>query len=118
MRPWFITVCLLLATATAVAQEPLNQNDKRLLRWFDAATLGDVVTTIVGAGCHTVREVNPILAGASPAGVIGFFVIRNVLHRAVTEAIPGEWRTVWLNSSIGVQTAVVLNNVTVLAKYC
>lgn len=118
MRRWFITVSLVLWTATATAQEPLDKNDKRLLMWFDVATLADAVTTIVGAGCSMVREVNPILQGASPAGTVGFFVIRNVLHRELTGRIPEEWRTAWLTTSIGAQTLVVVNNVGVLWKYC
>ena len=118
MRQWLITTILVLATATAVAQEPLSQIEKQKSRWFDVATLGDAVTTIIGAGCSTVREVNPILQGASPAGVIGFFVVRNWLYHELTASIPSRWREIWLNSTIGVQTVVVVNNVAVLAKYC
>ena len=94
------------------------QRHERKQRIFDGVTIGDAVTTIIGAGCVTVKEVNPILQGASPAGIIGFFVIRNVLHRELTGAIPEEWRSAWLNTSIGAQSLVVLNNVAVIAKYC
>ena len=113
-----IAMAICMATATASAGEPLSTEHERKQRIFDGVTIGDAVTTIIGAGCVTVKEVNPILQGASPAGIIGFFVIRNVLHRELTGAIPEEWRSAWLNATIGAQSLVVLNNVAVLMRYC
>ena len=113
-----IAMTISLATASASAQEPLSTEHERKSRWFDVATVGDVATTIVGLGCSTVRELNPILQGANPAGVIGFFVVRNVLYHKLTASIPPEYRDAWLNTTIGAQTLVVLNNVAVIGKYC
>ena len=118
MMRLMIVGVLLWATATAVASEPMTKKQLEKSRWFDLATVGDVVTTLAGAGCTTVREVNPILQGASPAGVIGFFVARNWLYHKLTASIPPRWREIWLNSTIGAQSLVVLNNVAVLMKYC
>ena len=118
-----IALTVSLATAGASAQEPLRQDeltDEQEIksRWFDVATLGDAVTTVIGLGCSTVKELNPILQGANPLGVAGFFVVRNVLYHRLTASIPSEFRDVWLNTTIGAQTLVVLNNVAVIAKYC
>lgn len=118
MTRWLVIICLVLNTAVASAQEPLSTEDKRLLRWFDVATLGDAVTTVVGLGCATVREVNPLLAGANPLGVAGFFVVRNLLHRELTEWIQPRHREIWLWSSIGAQSTVVVSNVLTLAEWC
>lgn len=118
MKRWLIIMAISLATATVSAGEPLSMKHEQKSRWFDVATVGDVVTTIVGAGCVTVKEVNPILAGASPVGIVGFFVARNWLYHRVTESIPRTWRDAWLNTTVGAQSLVVLNNVAVLAKYC
>jgi dihydrodipicolinate synthase/N-acetylneuraminate lyase len=118
MKKWLLVMALALATATASAGEPLSTEHERKQRIFDGVTVGDAVTTIIGAGCVAVKEVNPLLQGASPAGIVGFFVIRNVLHQKITESIPEEWRTAWLNTSIGAQSVVVVNNVAVLSKYC
>ena len=123
---WLIIIALTvsLATAGASAQEPLKQDNTLTEQqevksgWFDLATVGDAVTTIVGLGCSTVKELNPILKGANPVGVAGFFVVRNVLYHRLTASIPSEFRDVWLNTTIGAQTLVVLNNVAVIAKYC
>ena len=119
-----IVITISLATAGASAQEPLKQDNTLTEQqevksgWFDLATVGDAVTTIVGLGCSTVKELNPILKGANPVGVAGFFVVRNVLYHRLTASIPSEFRDVWLNTTIGAQTLVVLNNVAVIAKYC
>ena len=118
MKKWIMVMALCLGTAVASATEPLSTEHERKQRIFDGVSVGDAITTIIGAGCVTVKEVNPILQGASPAGIVGFFVIRNVLHQKITESIPEEWRTAWLNTSIGAQSLVVLNNVAVLAKHC
>jgi len=109
---------LLLSTSVATAGTPLSPEHQLKQHIFDGVTIGDVVTTIIGGGCGMVKEVNPILQGASPQGIIGFFVIRNVLHRELTGSIPEEWRTAWLNTSIGAQTLVVINNVYQLARWC
>lgn len=114
-----ITVCLVMMTAIATAKEPFTPDDARRQQWFDWATVGDVVTTVIGAGCVTVKEVNPILQGANPVSVVGFFVARNWAHRWVTENwINSKWRATWQNTWIGAQWAVVLNNVWVIGKYC
>jgi len=114
-----ITIYLVMMTSVAVAKEPFTPDDERRQQWFDIATVGDAVTTIVGAGCVTVKEVNPILQGASPVGIVGFFVVRNVAHRWITENwVSSEWRATWQNTWIGAQTLVVANNVAVLMKYC
>ena len=119
-----IAITISLATASASAQEPSTQDnvltDEQEVksRWFDLATVGDAVTTVIGLGCSTVKELNPILNGANPAGVAGFFVVRNVLYHKITASIPSEFRDAWLNTTIGAQTLVVLNNVAVIAKYC
>ena len=118
MKRLALVLFLCLGTAVASATEPLSTQHEKKQRIFDGVTVGDVITTIIGAGCVTVKEVNPLLQGASPAGIIGFFVIRNVLHQRITESIPQEWRTAWLNTSIGAQSIVVVNNIAVLAKYC
>ena len=118
MRKLIIAMALMMATATAPAGEPLSPEHETKSRWFDIATVGDAVTTMVGLGCSTVREVNPILQGANPAGVIGFFVVRNVIYHELTASIPSEWRSAWLNTTIGAQTLVVANNVAVLMRYC
>ena len=118
MKKWLLIITLCLGTAVASATEPLSTEHETKQRIFDGVTVGDAVTTIIGAGCVAVKEVNPILQGASPAHIVGFFVIRNVLHKQITESIPEEWRTAWLNTSIGAQSLVVLNNVAVLAKHC
>jgi len=81
--------------------------------------VSDAVTTIVGAGCTAVKEVNPILNGANPAGIIGFFVARNIAQEYITkELIPDKWRATWQNTWLGAQTLVVINNVAVISKYC
>lgn len=118
MRRLMIVMALCLATATVSAGEPLSTEHTKKSRWFDVATVGDALTTIVGLGCSTVREVNPILQGASPTGVVGFFVVRNVLYHQLTLSIPEEWRDVWLNTTIGAQSVVVLNNLAVIGRYC
>ncbi len=118
MRKWILVMALCLGTAVASATEPLSTQHETKQGIFHGVTVGDAVTTIIGAGCVAVKEVNPLLQGASPAGIVGFFVIRNVLHQRITESIPAEWRTAWLNTSIGAQSLVVLNNVAVLAKHC
>jgi len=112
----FITLCV--STAVATAQEPLSPEHEHKSRLFDVATVGDVATTIVGLGCSTIKELNPILKGANPAGVVGFFVVRNVLYHKLTASIPAHYRDAWLNTTIGAQTLVVLNNVAVIGRYC
>lgn len=118
MRRLIIAMALMMATATASAGEPLSPEHEKKSRWFDIATLGDAMTTVVGLGCSTVKELNPILKGANPAGVIGFFVVRNVIYHELTTRIPSRYRDAWLNTTIGAQTLVVANNVAVIAKYC
>ena len=112
-----LTWCVWVITTTAQAGE-LSKQHKNKQEIFDGITVGDAVTTIIGAGCTAVKEVNPILQGASPDGVIGFFIVRNVLHRKITETISVEWRDAWLNTTIGAQALVVASNVAVLAKHC
>jgi hypothetical protein len=114
-----LAIYWLLIIGTTIAQaEELNQQHQTKQGIFHGVTVGDAVTTIIGAGCVAVKEVNPILQGASPVGIVGFFVARNVIHQKITESIPEHWRDAWLNTSIGAQSLVVLNNVAVLAKYC
>ena len=65
------------------------------------------------------KEINPILNGASPAGVIGFFVVRNVAQEYITKnVIKEEWRDAWQNTWLGAQTLVVANNIAVIGKSC
>ena len=118
MRKWILVMALCLGTAVASATEPLSTEHEKKSRWFDVATFGDAVTTIVGLGCTTVKEVNPILQGANPAGVVGFFVVRNVLYHRLTASIPEHYRDAWLNTTIGAQALVVANNLAVIGKYC
>ena len=117
-RLMMVVVLMCHLTLPVTAGTPLAEEDKRLLMWFDVATIGDAVTTIVGAGCVMVKEVNPILQGASPGATVAFFVARNFIHRMVTKAVPEHRREAWLKMSIGAQMVVVANNVMVLAKYC
>ena len=118
MRRLLLIIALCVSTAVATAQEPLSPQHEHKSRLFDTVTLGDVATTIVGLGCSTVKELNPILQGASPAGVIGFFVVRTVLYHRLTASMPQQYRDAWLNSTIGAQSLVVLNNVAVIGRYC
>ena len=114
----WLCIPLILFTLTAEASE-LNEQEKDKQKWFHIATVGDAITTIVGASCTAVREVNPILQGANPAGVIGFFVARNIAQEYITkELIPDKWRATWQNTWLGVQSAVVISNVALLAKRC
>lgn len=116
---WLMVVCVVMMTSIAVAKEPFTPADERRQTIFDLVTVGDVVTTVIGAGCVAVKEVNPILQGASPVGIVGFFVVRNVAHRWVTEnLIDSKWRRSWQNTWIGAQSIVVVNNVAVLASRC
>ena len=109
---------LIIGTTIASASE-LTEQEQKKQRWFHIATVGDAVTTIVGAGCTAVKEVNPILNGANPAGIIGFFVARNIAQEYITkELIPDKWRATWQNTWLGAQTLVVINNVAVISKYC
>jgi len=109
---------LIIGTTIASASELTEQQQKKQ-KWFHIATVGDAVTTIVGAGCTAVKEVNPILNGANPAGIIGFFVARNIAQEYITkELIPDKWRATWQNTWLGAQTLVVINNVAVISKYC
>ena len=113
-----MAVCLTLFTLTAQAKE-LTEQEQNKQKWFHMATVGDAITTIVGASCTAVREVNPILQGANPAGIVGFFVARNIAQEYITkELIPDEWRATWQNTWLGVQSAVVISNVALLAKRC
>lgn len=119
MTRLMMVVCLVMMTAVAVAKEPFTPEDQHRQQIFDLVTVGDVVTTIVGSTCVMVREVNPILQGASPVGIVGFFVARNVAHRWVTEHwVSSEWRAKWQMTWIGAQSIVVANNVWVIGKYC
>jgi len=107
-----------MITITAQAKE-LTVKEQNKQQWFHLATVGDAVTTIVGASCVAIKEVNPILQGASPVGIIGFFLARNIAHEYITkDVIPDQWRSAWQNSSIGAQTLVVINNVMVIAEHC
>ena len=109
---------LIIGTTIASASELTEQQQKKQ-KWFHIATVGDAVTTIIGAGCTAVKEVNPILNGANPAGIIGFFVARNIAQEYITkELIPDKWRATWQNTWLGAQTLVVINNVAVISKYC
>ena len=109
---------LIIGTTIASASE-LTEQEQKKQKWFHIATVGDAVTTIVGAGCTAVKEVNPILNGANPAGIIGFFVARNIAQEYITkELIPDKWRATWQNTWLGAQTLVVINNVAVISKYC
>ena len=118
MKKWFLIITLCLGTAVASATEPLSTEHQTKQGIFHGVTVGDAVTTIIGAGCVAVKEVNPLLQGASPVGIVGFFVVRNVLHQKITESISDKWRDTWLNTTIGAQALVVANNVMVLAKHC
>ena len=109
---------LIIGTTIASASE-LTEQEQKKQKWFHIATVGDAVTTIVGAGCTAVKEVNPILNGANPAGIIGFFVARNIAQEYITkELIPDKWRATWQNTWLGAQTLVVINNIAVIGKYC
>ena len=114
---WLI-IPLLLFTLTAQAKE-LNEQEKNKQKWFHIATVGDAVTTIIGTGCTAVKEINPILQGANPAGVIGFFVVRNMAQEYVTKnIITDKWRAAWQNTWLGAQSIVVISNVALLVKRC
>lgn len=114
---WLI-IPLILFTLTAQAKE-LTEQEQNKQKWFHIATVGDAITTIAGASCTAVKEINPILQGASPAGVIGFFVARNIAQEYITkELISDQWRATWQNTWLGVQGAVVISNVALLIKRC
>ena len=109
---------LIIGTTIASAGE-LSDKQQQKQKWFHIATVGDAVTTVIGAGCTAVKEVNPILNGASPAGIVGFFVARNIAQEYITvELIPDKWRDSWQNTWLGAQTLVVINNVALISKYC
>ena len=117
MIKWLM-IPLVMLTLNTEAQE-LPDQEKTKQKWFHIATVGDAVTTIAGAGCTMVKELNPILNGASPVGVIGFFVARNIAHTYITkELIPDKWRATWQNGWIGAQTLVVMNNLVLLGQRC
>ena len=113
-----MAVCLILFTLTAQASE-LTEQEQNKQKWFHIATVGDAITTIVGASCTAVKEVNPILQGANPAGVIGFFVARNIAQEYITKhIITDEWRNTWQNTWLGAQTLIVASNVALLIERC
>ena len=117
MIKWLM-IPLVMLTLSTEAKE-LTDQEKQKQQWFHWVTLGDVVTTIAGASCVMVKEVNPILNGASPWGVVGFFVARNVAHEYITkDVIPDSWRATWQNTWIGAQTLVVVNNLVLLSQRC
>ena len=114
---WLI-IPLLLFTLTAQAKE-LTEQEQNKQKWFHIATVGDAITTIVGASCTAVKEVNPILQGANPAGIVGFFVVRNITQEYITkELIPDKWRATWQNTWLGAQTVIVASNVALLIERC
>ena len=115
-----LAVYWLLIIGTTIAQAgELTEKQRQKQKWFHMATVGDAVTTIVGAGCVAVKEVNPILNGANPAGVVGFFVVRNVAQEYITKNIvKEEWRDSWQNTWLGAQSLIVASNVAVLMKHC
>jgi len=118
MVKWLMIPLFVLFTMTVQAKE-LTDEEKNKQKWFHIATVGDAITTIAGASCTAVKEINPILQGANPAGVIGFFVARNIAQQYVTkELIPDQWRNTWQNTWLGVQSAVVISNVALLIKRC
>ena len=114
-----LVIVVFLMFATSVSAKELTEQQKHKQKWFHWATVGDAVTTIIGTSCTAVKEINPILQGANPAGVIGFFVARNIAQQYVTkELIPDQWRNTWQNTWLGVQSAVVISNVALLIKRC
>ena len=115
-----LAVYWLLIIGTTIAQAgELTEKQQQKQKWFHMATVGDAVTTIIGAGCTAVKEVNPILNGASPAGVVGFFVVRNVAQEYITKnIIKEEWRDSWQNTWLGAQSLIVASNIAVLMKHC
>ena len=113
-----LTWCVWVITATAQATE-LTEKQQQKQKWFHIATVGDAVTTIIGAGCVTVKEINPILNGANPGAVVGFFVARNIAQEYITKnIIKEEWRDSWQNTWLGAQSLIVASNVAVLMKHC
>ena len=117
MIKW-MAIPLLLLTLSTEAKE-LTDQEKQKQTLFHIVTVGDAITTIAGASCVMVKEVNPILNGASPVGIVGFFLARNVAHEWITkELIPDSWRSVWQNTWIGAQSIVVLNNLVLLSQRC
>ena len=119
MKKLIVGVMIVLSIAWNTQAKELTVKEQNKQQWFHLATLGDVVTTIAGASCVTIKEVNPILNGASPVGIVGFFVARNIAHEYITkELIPDKWRSAWQNTWIGAQTAVVINNAVLIAKLC
>ena len=117
MIKWLM-IPLLVFTLTVQAKE-LTEQEKNKQKWFHIATVGDAITTIAGAGCVMVKEVNPILQGASPVGIVGFFVVRNITHEWITKnIISDKWRSTWQNTWIGAQTLVVMNNLVLLSQRC
>ena len=116
---WLMAVVLVMVLDLNASAKELTTQEQKKQQWFHIATVGDVITTIAGASCVTIKEVNPILQGASPVGIVGFFVARNVAHTLITKhVIPDQWRAAWQNTWIGAQTLVVINNVMVLAEHC
>ena len=102
-----------------VEAKELTDQEKQKQKWFHIATVGDAITTLAGAGCTWVKEVNPILEGANPISIVGFFLARNIAHELITkDVIPDSWRSAWQNTWIGAQTVVVLSNVSLLISRC
>ena len=117
MIKWLM-IPLVVLTLNTEAKE-LTDQEKQKQQWFHIVTLGDVATTIAGASCVMVKEVNPILNGAQPVGIIGFFVARNIAHEWITKnIISDKWRATWQNTWIGAQSIVVLNNLVLLSQRC
>jgi len=115
---WLMAIALVLMMNTVQAGE-LTDKQLNKQKWFHIATVADAVTTIIGGTCVTVKEINPILKGADPTTVIGFFLARNIAQEYITkDVIPQEWRDTWQNTWIGAQSIVVVNNTRLLLKHC
>ena len=115
---WLMVMMLVMVLNTTQAGE-LTDREQHKQKWFHIATVADAVTTIVGGTCVAVKEINPILKGADPTTVIGFFVARNIAQQYITaELIPEHWRNTWQNTWIGAQSIVVINNTRLLLKHC
>lgn len=114
----WLMIPLVLFTLNTHAGE-LTEQEQKKQKWFHIATVGDALTTIAGASCTAVKEVNPILQGANPVGTVGFFVARNIAQELITKhIITDEWRNTWQNTWLGAQSIIVISNVALLIERC
>ena len=60
MKKWLLVIALCASTAVASATEPLSTEHERKQRIFDGVSVGDAITTIIGAGCVTVKEIKMV----------------------------------------------------------